>query len=153
MIKPNLYDNSIYSALQSVIPESDVLLALPVNALKNPGTAHELLLTAYREQIPVVGFSEGLVTTGALLSLYSTPRQHGRQGAEIATRMLAGEPDLPAPQFPKHFTVRINANVARLMGLRMQDESELAEALATQGEAAVPGQRTGLVGQSSARPP
>ena len=140
----------IYHALQNVIRESDVLLALQVNPLTNSGTARDFLVTTYREQIPVVGFSEGLVTAGALLSLYSTPRQYGRHGAEIAARILAGEAELPPPQFPAYFTVRVNTSVARFLGLQMQDETELTAAL---GKAA--GQRTGAAGEpgsTQARP-
>ena len=134
---PDFYPRySIYSALQDAIRESDVLLALPVNGLTNSGMAYDLLLTAYRAQIPVVGFSEGMVTAGALLSLYSTLRQQGRQGAEIAAQILAGEAGLPAPQFPTYFTVRVNVSAARFMGLQMQSETELAAALANQGETA-----------------
>ena len=142
---------SIYNALQSVIRESDVLLALPVTPMTNSGVAYDFLLTAYRAQIPVVGFSEGLVSAGALLSLHSTPRQQGRQGAEIAARILAGEAGLPAPQYPVYFTVRVNASVARSMGLRMQDESELAAALAIQDETSGEAQRIRSAGDPSAR--
>ncbi|MFI4952253.1 MAG: ABC transporter substrate-binding protein [Burkholderiales bacterium] len=129
--------SAVYAALQKVLPESDLLLALPDPVAINAGTVYGLLLTSYRAQIPVIGFSEGLVKAGALLSLFSTAPQQGRQGAEVASRFLAGEAVLPAPQYPKYFTVRVNASVARSLGLRIEDETALAGALAARGETKV----------------
>lgn len=126
----------VYGALQGLLPESDVLLAIPDAVAVNASTIYGLLLTSYRAQIPVVGFSEGLVKAGALLGLFSTSAQQGRQGAEIAARVLAGEAP-PAPQYPKYFTVRGNYSVARSLGLRLPDEAALATALAARSEAAM----------------
>ncbi len=142
--------SGIYRALQSVMPDSDVLLALPDPVVVSSSTVYGFLLTTYRAQIPVIGFSEGLVRAGALLSLSSSPRQQGRQGAEIVSRILAGDARLPAPQFPRYFTVRVNASVARSLGLQMQDEEALAAALAARAEASGEGLRTRLVGDSPA---
>ena len=93
-------------------------------------TAYGVLLTSYRAKIPVVGFSEGLVKAGALLALYSSGRQQGKQGAEIANRILAGDGGLPAPQYPTYFTVRVNSSVARSLGIQMEEEATMAAALA-----------------------
>lgn len=128
--------SGVYGALQIVIPESDVLLALPDPVATNSGTVYGTLLASYRAQVPVVGFSEGLVKAGALLSLFSTSRQQGKQGSEIASRILAGDAGLPAPQYPRYFTVRVNNSVARSLGLPMEDEGKLAAALADGGDGA-----------------
>ncbi len=100
--------SGVYGALQRSCPESDVLLALPDPVAINAGTVYGLLLTSYHAQVPVVGFSEGWVKAGALVSLFSTARQQGRQGAEIASRSLSGEGSVAVPQYPKYFTVRVN---------------------------------------------
>ena len=128
--------SGVYGALQRVLPESDLLLALPDPVAISSSTVYGLLLTSYRAQVPVVGFSEGLVKAGALMSLFSTARQQGKQGAEIGSRVLGGEAGLPAPQYPRYFTVRVNASVARSLGLRMTDEEALASMLASWGEPA-----------------
>jgi hypothetical protein len=124
----------VYAALQKVLPESDLLLALPDPIAVNASTAYGLLLTSYRAQVPVVGFSDGMVKAGALLALFSTASQQGRQGAEIVNRMLAGGSELPAPQYPHSFTVRVNSSVARSLGLHIEEEATLAAALAARGE-------------------
>jgi ABC-type uncharacterized transport system substrate-binding protein len=120
--------SGVYAALQDVMPDSDLLLLLPDPVATNADTVYGLLLTSYRARIPVVGYSEGLLNAGALVSLFSTARQQGRQGAEIASRILAHEP-LPAPQHPKYFTVRVNASVARSLGLHLPAEADLHSAL------------------------
>jgi ABC-type uncharacterized transport system substrate-binding protein len=119
----------LYAALQKILPTSDLLLALPDPVALNASTAHGVLVTSYRSQIPVIGFSQGMVDAGALVAVYSTSRQQGRQGAEIAARVLAGG-ELPPPQYPRYFTVAVNFFAARSLGLAMDDEATLAAALA-----------------------
>jgi putative ABC transport system substrate-binding protein len=126
--------SGVYGALQKILPESDVLLALPDPVAVNASTVYGLLLTSYRAQVPVAGFSESWVKAGALVSLFSTARQQGRQGAEIASRALVGETALPSPQYPKYFTVRVNGTVARSLGLHIEDEATIADALARRDE-------------------
>ena len=121
--------SGVYGALQQVLPQSDVFLALPDPVVFNSSTVYGLLLTTYRTQVPVVGFSEGLVKAGALLGLFSTARQVGKQGAEIAGRFLSGETTLPAPQYPRYFTVRVNETVARSLGIPIEDSARLTERL------------------------
>ena len=132
--------SAVYGALQKVLPESDVLLALPDPVALNASTAYGVLLTSYRARIPVAGFSEGLVKAGALLAVYSSARQQGKQGAEIASRILTGEGGLPAPQYPRYFTVAVNFSVARSLGLRMDDEATLAIALSQRTQGAAQGE-------------
>jgi ABC-type uncharacterized transport system substrate-binding protein len=121
--------SGLYGALQNVLPASDLLLMLPDPLVANADTVYGLLLTTYRAQLPVVGFSEGLLNAGALLSLYSTAHQQGRQGAEIAREVLARPGALPEPQYPKYFTVRVNVSVARSLGLHLPPEEALGAAL------------------------
>ena len=126
----------IYGALQSVLRQSDLLLAIADPVAFTASTAYGVLLASYHAQIPVVGFSESLVKAGALIAVFSTPREQGRQGAEIAGRFLAGDAALPAPQFPRYFTVAVNYSVARSLGLAIQDEAAIGAALAARTRAA-----------------
>ena len=121
--------SGVATTLQSLLPKSDLLLLLPDPMVINANTIYGLLLTSYRAQVPVVGYSEGLLNAGALLALYSSARQQGRQGAEIASSVLAHDASLPDPQYPKYFTVRVNASVARSLGLHLPSEAELSASL------------------------
>jgi putative tryptophan/tyrosine transport system substrate-binding protein len=123
----------IYPALQKILAGSDLLIALPDAVAVNASTVHGLLVTSYRAQIAVVGFSRATVDAGALLAVYSTARQQGRQAAEIAIRLLSGKGSLPAPEYPRYFTVAVNFFAARALGLSLETESALALALAERG--------------------
>lgn len=115
-------------ALDRVLRESDVLLALPDRVVWNRDTLHSLLLTSYRYHDPVVGFSAAYGKAGALLSLYTTPEQVARQTAETILAWAQGE-RIPRVQAPKYFTVDVNSQVARSLGLTLPDEAALKESI------------------------
>jgi putative ABC transport system substrate-binding protein len=119
----------VYPALQKVLRESDVLLALPDSVALNASTVRGILVTSYRTGVPVMGFSQALVDAGAVIGAYSTERQQGREGAEVAARFLAGE-SLPRPAYPRYFTVGVNFNAARGLGVAVDNEATLAAELA-----------------------
>lgn len=112
-------EREIHAALASLLPESDALLALPDSLIYNNSTLPYILLTAYHAQVPIVGFSPAYVTAGAMLAVYSTPAQLGRQCAELVRRALAGDP-LPPPQRPRDYEVGGNAHVARSLGIDLE---------------------------------
>ncbi len=128
-------EGEIVPALNRLLPESDVLLALPDSLAFNRNTARPILLTTYRHQRPLVGFSQAYVTAGALVAVFSTPAQMARQAAEYLRALPAGKVSLGAPQYPNHFSVVVNRNVARSLGLDVPDENSLREALERAGEA------------------
>ncbi|MFH1493987.1 MAG: ABC transporter substrate binding protein [Pseudomonadota bacterium] len=117
-------------ALQRVLAESDVLLAVPEPLVFNKGTVQSLLLTTYRYQEPVIGFSHAYVKAGALASVHTTPEQVGRQAGEVVSRVLVSRPAwLPPPEYPKYFSVSVNYQVARSLGLSVSDEAVLLQKL------------------------
>jgi ABC-type uncharacterized transport system substrate-binding protein len=119
--------DGLFAALQAVLPEVEVLLALPDPAVFNSQTAANILTAAYRRQVPLVGFSPAYVKAGALLALYSTPAQVGARGGEVLRQALSGR-GLPPPQWPREFTVSVNQDVARSLGFAL-DELQLGEQL------------------------
>ncbi len=118
-------DRQLYPALQRVLAEPSVLLATPDTVVFNSYTVQNVLITAYRQRSPVIGFSAAYVRAGALLGLYSTPAQIGSQAAQIVARTLRGE-HLPAPAHPTGFEVAINPTVARSLGIWLRSGAELA---------------------------
>lgn len=117
-------------ALQRVLADSDVLLAVPDPLVFNKGTVQSLLLTTYRYQDPVIGFSHAYVRAGALASVHTTPEQVGRQAGDVVLRALGSRPAwLPPPEYPKYFSVSVNYQVARSLGLSIGDEAELLQKL------------------------
>lgn len=110
------------AALQKTLDAADVLLALPDPLIYNGSTIQNILTSAYRRRIPLAGFSPSYVKAGALLALYSTPAQVGAQVGEIVRTVLAGRP-LPPPQGPREFSVGVNAEVARSLGIAIEADA------------------------------
>lgn len=117
----------LFAALQTVLPEVDVLLALPDPGVFNSQTAANILTAAYRRKLPLFGFSPAYVKAGALLSLYSTPTQVGAHGGEMLRQGLSAKA-LVSPQWPREFSVSVNQDVARSLGFVL-DEIQLGEQL------------------------
>jgi len=125
--------DDVAPALRRVLPESDVLLLVPDAIAINAGNAQNVLLTTYRFRIPVIGFSQGLAKAGAVASVYSSPAQIGRQGAQIATRQREGG-ELPPSQHAGEFSLAFNAHVARSLGISLPNEGDIRRKLGAQSE-------------------
>lgn len=119
---------SLVESLEKVLSDSDVLLAVPDAVVLNRNTVQSLFITSYRYRDPVVGYSKSLSRAGALVSLYSTPAQIGRQAGEIAQRFLSGG-KLSGMQWPKYFSISANAHVARSLDIDLVSEQSLLKEL------------------------
>jgi putative tryptophan/tyrosine transport system substrate-binding protein len=118
--------SNLFSGLQRVLSTADVLLTVADPVVLNAATAQNTLLTAYRYQVPVVAFSESYVTAGALIAVFSKPDQQAAHVAEIVLEQLAGGKRLPLPAYPKYYTVRVNQQVARSLGIALDDDATIA---------------------------
>jgi len=118
--------DEVFSALERRAEHNRPLLAVPDPLVFNSKTAAHILLAAYRYGMPVIGYSESYVTAGALLAVYSTPEQLGQQAVDAARQFLSAENSaLPEPTFPTKFSVAINRQVGRSLGLTLPDEDTL----------------------------
>lgn len=126
-------ESELFPALQGVLDDTDVLLSLPDSQVFNTRTIQSILITTYRLQVPVIGFSPNYVQAGALMAVHSTPAQLARQVAEVIGRLSAAAPWLPAPQYPAYFSVAVNYHVARSLGLAIEKEEKLAAKIEAPG--------------------
>jgi ABC-type uncharacterized transport system substrate-binding protein len=117
---------SLNDALENVLNESEVLFVLPDSEVYNPGTIRNILLTAYRKQVPLLGISQAYVKAGALCAVFSTPEQVADQAAAMIGR-YAESGKLPAPQYPAEFEVSVNMQVARSLDLHIKDAGILRD--------------------------
>lgn len=120
-------DEPVYNGLKKVLDDSEVLLALADPQIYNRSSIQNILLTSFRAQVPMQAFSPSYVRAGALLAVYSTPQQIGKQTARMAKSMLQSQ-SLPPPQYPQEFEVDVNEHVARSLGLNL-DERTLSDQL------------------------
>lgn len=110
-------DTSLFSALQSVLDGSDVLLALADPLVFNSNSIQNVLMTTIRLKVPLVAFSPAYVRAGAWLALYSTPMQAGSQAAHWALEALAKRVLPEQPLEPVDFEISVNEQVARVLNL------------------------------------
>lgn len=111
-------------AIRTLKQHIDVLLALPDPVIFNRDTLGPILLTSFRNQIPVVGFSSGMVKAGAVAALFSSPRTIGEEAGRRALALIAGAP--PALQYPRRFETAVNRRVASAMHLDLPSDEEIA---------------------------
>ena len=131
LVQENVYTKEeLVTKLGRTLENSSALLAVPDPLVYNRETAQTILLTSYRYQKPVIGFSQAYVRAGALAAVYSTPQQIARQTAELIKHYLnKPQAGLPPPQVPKYFSVDVNRQVARSLGIEIGDENALSETL------------------------
>jgi putative tryptophan/tyrosine transport system substrate-binding protein len=116
---------SLFAGLKTVLDGADVLLAVADPQVYNGATISNILLATYRARVPMVAFSPAYVKAGAMLAVYSTPRQIGVQAGALARTVLQGGA-VPASQYPLEFSVAVNEHVARSLGVVL-DEATLNE--------------------------
>jgi ABC-type uncharacterized transport system substrate-binding protein len=118
--------DDVLPALDSILQQSALLLSLADPVVYNRRTAKSILLTTYRHRVPVAAYSRAYADAGATLSIYSTPGQIAEQATDvIKTFFNSHKPGLPAPQYPKHYSIRINKHVAESLGLDLEANPEL----------------------------
>jgi putative tryptophan/tyrosine transport system substrate-binding protein len=117
-----------YPALQKILEDADLLLAVPSPQVYNSSSIQNILLSSYRARVPFIGFSPSYVQAGAVFAVHSTPAMVSRQAAVMARNLLMGRGLPAAPQYPQDFSVSVNDQVARSLGLKL-DAAALADRL------------------------
>lgn len=118
------------SLFKDTFTESDAVLLLPDPFFYNRRVLQELLLASFRYKRPLVVYSESFLKAGAMLALFSTPEQLGRQAAEIANCLARPCYGAVAERAaPKYFSVMVNEVVSRQMGIATKSEAELQQYL------------------------
>jgi hypothetical protein len=119
-VEPFEEGGNINRALNRV-QQAKVLLAMPDRAVFSTGNIRNILLSAYRRNQGVIGFSADMVKAGALATTYSEIEDINAQVAEMTAQYVAtGE--LPGPQFPRYFRTIVNEPIARSLGIKVDDK-------------------------------
>lgn len=119
-------DSTTLAALNTLLPRNAVLLALPDSRIYRRNTIKAILVTAFRYQRPVIGYSAAFAKAGGLAALYSTPAQIAYQAAHI---LSAHGTALPPPTSPRLFSITVNDDVAAALGLNLKDADSLLQSL------------------------
>lgn len=128
-------DQKLIEPLERLFAKADLILGIPDAEVFNRTTVQSVLLTSYRYRDPVIGYSQSLTRAGALVSLFSTPSQIGRQTAEMILKHFeSAYSQLPSPANPRYFSVSVNQQVARSLGFIVLPEAELERRLAASND-------------------
>ena len=124
--RPVESSETLFSALDDVLSESDVLLAIPDSAIYNNSNVRNILLTSYRHKVALIGISQAYVNAGALCAIFSTPEQLAAQTAD-AIISFAKNKVLPKPQYPDSFSIGLNQQVARSLDIVLSSPEVIYE--------------------------
>lgn len=124
-------ERNLLPALNSVLDRAAALIAVPDNSIYRRNNIKAILITAFRHQRPIIGYSPAFVTAGALAALHTTPTQVARQTAEL---IISHGTNLPPPSAPSQFAIAINPNVAQSLGLKIPDEAAIRRAITSDRE-------------------
>lgn len=108
---------------------SDILLAIPDNTIYNKRSIKGILLTTYRNRIPVIGYSKNYVKAGALAAVYSDEEQISRHAAEIIRQLNTNSFGTFIRTHPRYFSVATNSKVAYSLNIKIPDKSILEKKL------------------------
>ncbi|MFM9834908.1 MAG: ABC transporter substrate-binding protein [Methylophilaceae bacterium] len=122
-------ESELIPKLIKSLDANDALLAIPDPQIYNRETAEPILLTSYRHQKPVIGYSQSYVRAGALAAVYSSNKQLAKQAAEIAVSSQQAPTILPPPQAPKYFSILVNRQVARSLNIALTDDEAIYSAM------------------------
>ncbi len=98
--------------------QADVVICPPDGTLYNSATVRPLIVASIENHLPVVGFSESFVRSGAVAAVYPDYLEVGRQTGELSRGYLATG-GFPAQENPRKVKLAVNPRVAKLLGLRL----------------------------------
>ncbi len=147
MVASLFEDSNPIADLKNIFAYSDVFLVIPDKARFNSKIAKWVLFLSYRHRVPVIGYSKKYTDAGALISIFSTPWQVGRDTGERLLEYFASQAQhnsVVRLQYPRYFSLSVNEKVAESLGLRIGDETQLKERMRKQ-EGARTRDKAGLV--------
>ena len=117
--------DDIYKALDEILEQSDVLLALPDPTIYNRRSIKTIFLTSYQRGIPIIGFSESYTKAGAIGSIHSNLDDVALQLSEAIIYFTENSYTLPEKAYPRYFRISSNTKVARSLGITLDDNDEI----------------------------
>lgn len=122
--------DNVLTSLRQLIRQNSSLLMLPDQRIYNRNSLKGVLLTTYRSRLPVISYSPAHVKSGALASIFSSPENIGEHLGDLLNRFIKAN-SLPSEDrvFAKYYSISINHQVARALGLSLPDEDQLRQQL------------------------
>ena len=103
------------------LADVQAILATPDSTVYNAETIRTILVSTYRRNQAVIGFSAAVVKAGALASTFTDINDTVAQIDDMVTDYEASG-RLPDPQFPKFFDAIVNEDVARSLNIVISEQ-------------------------------
>lgn len=115
--------DELQSNLEKLMMSKQLLLAIPDPLIYTRETAQTILLTTYRHQTPVIGFSQSYAKSGAIAAVFSSPKQFAVEVASTIKQLPKDHVTLPVANAADQFSIEINRQVARSLDIRIADDA------------------------------
>lgn len=112
-------DENVLRVINAAAPFA-ALLTLPDRAIYTQENLRAVLESTYRRGRAVIGFSTGMVTAGTLAAAYASIEDTLAHFDELLPALEAGR--VPEAQYPRYWRVALNENVARSLGIVIDQE-------------------------------
>lgn len=109
--------------LEKLMQVKRLLLAIPDPLIYTRETAQTILLTTYRHQVPVIGFSQSYAKSGAIAAVFSSPKQYASEIASLIKRLPKDQVVLPNARAANQFSIEINRQVARSLDIQIAEDA------------------------------
>ncbi len=103
---------------------NDGIMLIPDRALYNRNTIPKAILTSYRQSKFIIGYSKGMVKSGALASSYTSSNDYIQDLIDSSEAILNSNTQL-INRFSKYFSVATNREVAKSLGLALPSKNDL----------------------------
>ena len=110
-------EQSLNYALRDALSGSDVLLGVMDSTVYNPQSIKNILISAYRQNIPLIGPGPAFIRAGAIASTYSSLGDT----VTVLADMLSGRRPFAFIYNP-YFSVDFNQQVARSLNMSLPDD-------------------------------
>ncbi len=117
--------NDIYRSLNTLTAKGvDAILAIPDADIFNKSTMPGIVLSTYKNDQSIIGFSDKLVQAGSLASVYYLPK-HVAIDTNSIVSVYFSNGYIGEEHFSKNFNVAVNKSVARSLNLYKNNPTEL----------------------------
>lgn len=100
--------------------QADAILTLPDRRIYNPRTIVSIMMTTYRQGIPLIGHSEAMLRAGALLSIHAPPQRLGSEAAVLIRELETVADWTGVRRHTDEQVVLVNDQVARALRIQVE---------------------------------
>jgi hypothetical protein len=108
------------------LQNSGILIALPDSSVYNKDSIQQIILSAYRRNQSIIGFSRQLVSAGSLATVYSDADDIRQDLIDHISHYIEYKALKPSA-YPRSFNIDINERVAKSYNLVLPDKSVLKQ--------------------------